>query len=159
MIDITHIALFTPTACILSFVAKYYLDHRRRETSRGVYMTVSYVTAIAAIACFAVGAYVLFAMDSIIVSHAFLANMSAFFLVANCFYQPSDVPLPKEKNRFVLSQHLGVGMRTTIGRYPSIGSAMRSAAYIIKKAPESHLVITDLDDKKIVVINPPNSLG
>lgn len=46
MIDITHIALFTPTACILSFVAKYYLDHRRRETSRGVYMTVSYVTAI-----------------------------------------------------------------------------------------------------------------
>lgn len=159
MIDITHIALFTPTACILSFVAKYYLDHRRRETSRGVYMTVSYVTAIAAIACFAVGVYVLFAMDSIIVSHAFLANMSAFFLVANCFYQPSDVPLPKEKNRFVLSQHLGVGMRTTIGRYPSIGSAMRSAAYIIKKAPESHLVITDLDDKKIVVINPPNSLG
>lgn len=159
MIDITHIALFTPTACILSFVAKYYLDHRRRETSRGVYMTVSYVTAIAAIACFAVGVYVLFAMDSIIVSHAFLANMSVFFLVANCFYQPADVPLPKEKNRFVLSQHLGVGMRTTIGRYPSIARAMLAASYTIRTEPESHLVITDLDDKKIVVINPPNSLN
>lgn len=159
MIDITHIALFTPTACILSFVAKYYLDHRRRETSRGVYMTVSYVTAIAAIACFAVGVYVLFAMDSIIASHAFLANMSAFFLVANCFYQPADVPLPKEKNRFVLSQHLGVGMRTTIGCYPSIARAMLAASYTIRTEPESHLVITDLDDKKIVVINPPNSLN
>lgn len=159
MIDITHIALFTPTACILSFVAKYYLDHRRRETGRGVYMTVSYVTAIAAIACFAVGVYVLFAMDSIIASHAFLANMLAFFLVANCFYQPADVPLPKEKNRFVLSQHLGVGMRTTIGRYPSIARAMLAASCAIRTEPESHLVITDLDDKKIVVINPPNSLG
>lgn len=156
MIDITHIALFTLTACILSFVAKYYLDHRRRETSRGVYMTVSYVTAIAAIACFAVGVHVLFSnMDGIIVGHAFLANMLALFLIANYGYSPE---VPREK-RFVLSQHLGVGMRTTIGRYPSIGSAMRSAAYIIKKAPESHLVITDLDGKKIVVINPPNSLG
>lgn len=160
MIDITHISLFTTEACILSFIAKYYLDHRQRKTRRGVYMTVSYVTTISAIACFAVGAYiVLFAMDSIIASHAFLANMSASFLVVNCFYQPEDVPLPKEKSRFVLSQHLGVGMRTTIGRYPSIARAMLAASYTIRTEPESHLVITDLDDKKIVVINPPNSLG
>lgn len=161
MVDITHIALFVPTACILSFTAKYYLDHRQRRTGRGVYMTVSWITAITAIACFAVGVYVLLFsnMDGIVVSHAFLANMSAFFLVANCFYQPADAPPPKEKNRFVLSQHLGVGMRTTIGRYPSIARAMLAASYTIRTEPESHLVITDLDDKKIVVINPPNSLG
>ena len=160
MIDITHISLFTTEACILSFIAKYYLDHRQRKTRRGVYMTVSYVTAISAIACFAVGAYiVLFGMDSIIASHAFLANMSASFLVVNCGYQPADIPLPKEESRFVLSQHLGVGMRTTIGRYPSITRAMLAASRTIRTEPESHLVITDLDGKKIVVINPPNSLG
>lgn len=158
MVDI---ALFVPTVCILSFTAKYYLDHRQRETGRGVYMTVSWITAITAIACFAVGVYVLLFsnMDGIVVSHAFLANMSVFFLVSNCFYQPADVPLPKEKSRFVLSQHLGVGMRTTIGRYPSIARAMSAAAYTIRTEPASHLVITDLDDKKIVVINPPNSLN
>lgn len=94
-------------------------------------------------------------MDGIIVGHAFLANMLAFFFIANYGYSPE---VPREK-RFVLSRQLGVGMRTTIGRYPSIGSAMHSAAYIIKKSPESHLVITDLDDKKIIVINPPNSLN
>lgn len=160
MIDIDHISLFTTTACILSFIAKRYLDHRQRKTCRGVYMTVSYVTAISAIACFAVGVYiVLFGMDSIIASHAFLANMSASFLVVNCGYQPADIPLPKEESRFVLSQHLGVGMRTTIGRYPSIASAMLAASYTIRTEPDPHLVITDLDDKKIVVINPPNSLG
>ena len=159
MIDITHISLFTTTACILSFIAKRYLDHRQRKTCRGVYMTVSYVTAISAIACFAVGVYVLFTMDSIIASHAFLANMSASFLVVNCGYQPADIPLPKEKSRFVLSQHLGVGMRTTIGLYPSIARAMLAASCTIRTEPESHLVITDLDDKKIVVINPTNSLG
>ena len=161
MIDITHIALFTPTACILSFVAKYYLDHRRRETCRGIYMTVSWITAITAIACFAVGVYVLLFsnMDGIIASHAFLANMSASFLVVNCGYRPADVPLPKEKSRFVLSQHLGVGVRTTIGRYPSIARAMSAAAYTVRTEPESHLVITDLDDKKVVVVNPPNSLN
>lgn len=161
MVDIAHIALFVPTTCVLSFTAKYYLDHRHRETGRGVYMTVSWITAITAIACFAVGVYVLIFsnMDGIIVSHAFLANMSVFFLVSNCFYQPADVPLPKEKSRFVLSQHLGVGMRTTIGRYPSIARAMSAAAYTIRTEPESHLVITDLDGKKIVVINPPNSLN
>ena len=158
MIDITHISLFTTEACILSFIAKYYLDHRQRKTCRGVYMTVSYVTAISAIACFAVGVYMFFTTDSIIASHAFLANMSASFLVVNCGYSPADVP-PKEKSRFVLSQHLGVGMRTTIGRYPSIARAMLAASYTIRTEPESHLVITDLDDKKIVVINPPNSLG
>lgn len=158
MVDI---ALFVPTVCILSFTAKYYLDHRQRETGRGVYMTVSWITAITAIACFAVGVYVLLFsnMDGIVASHAFLANMSVFFLVSNCFYQPADVPLPKEKSRFVLSQHLGVGMRTTIGRYPSIARAMSAAAYTIRTEPESHLVITDLDGKKIVVINPPNSLN
>lgn len=161
MVDITHIALFVPTTCVLSFTAKYYLDHRQRETGRGVYMTVSWITAITAIACFAVGVYVLLFsnMDGIVVSHAFLANMSVFFLVSNCFYQPADVPPPKEKSRFVLSQHLGVGMRTTIGRYPSIARAMSAAAYTIRTEPESHLVITDLDDKKVVVINPPNSLN
>lgn len=158
MVDI---ALFVPTVSILSFTAKYYLDHRQRETGRGVYMTVSWITAITAIACFAVGVYVLLFsnMDGIVASHAFLANMSVFFLVSNCFYQPADVPLPKEKSRFVLSQHLGVGMRTTIGRYPSIARAMSAAAYTIRTEPESHLVITDLDGKKIVVINPPNSLN
>ena len=160
MIDITHISLFTTTACILSFIAKRYLDHRQRKTCRGVYMTVSYVTAISAIACFVVGVYiVLFGMDSIIASHAFLANMSASFLVVNCGYSPADVPPPKEKSRFVLSQHLGVGMRTTIGRYPSIARAMLAASRTIRTEPESHLVITDLDGKKVVVINPPNSLG
>ena len=159
MIDITHISLFTTEACILSFIAKYYLDHRQLKTRRGVYMTVSYVTAISAIACFAVGVYiVLFGMDSIIASHAFLANMSASFLVVNCGYQPADIPLPKEESRFVLSQHLGVGMRTTIG-YPSIARAMLAASCTIRTEPESHLVITDLDGKKIVVISPPNSLG
>lgn len=160
MIDIAHISLFMPTTCILSFTAKYYLDHRQRETGRGVYMTVSWITAITAIACFAVGVVLIFSnMDGIVVSHAFLANMSVFFLVSNCFYQPAYVPLPKEKSRFVLSQHLGVGMRTTIGRYPSIARAMSAAAYTVRTEPESHLVITDLDGKKIVVINPPNSLN
>lgn len=160
MIDIAHISLFMPTTCILSFTAKCYLDHRQRETGRGVYMTVSWITAITAIACFAVGVVLILSnMDGIVASHAFLANMSVFFLVSNCFYQPADVPLPKEKNRFVLSQHLGVGMRTTIGRYPSIARAMLAASCTIRTEPESHLVITDLDDKKIVVINPPNSLN
>ena len=70
-------------------------------------------------------------MDGIIVGHAFLANMLALFFIVNYGYS-TDVPREK---RFVLSQHLGVDMRTTIGRYPSIGSAMHSAAYIIKKAP------------------------
>lgn len=97
MVDIAHIALFAPTTCILSFTAKYYLDHRQRETGRGVYMTVSWITAITAIACFAVGVYVLLNMDGIVASHAFLANMSVFFLVSNCFYQPADVPLPKRR--------------------------------------------------------------
>ena len=160
MIDIAHIALFTPVACILSFVAKYYLDSRRRKTRRGIYITVSYVTAITAIACFAIGMYVPFSMDGIVESYAFLVNMSAVFLVANCGYSPNynyspEVPLEK---RFVLSRQIGVGMRETIGRYTSIAHAMHEAAYIVKEAPESHLVITDLDDKKIVVINPPNSL-
>lgn len=160
MVDIAHIALFAPTTCVLSFTAKYYLDHRQRETGRGVYMTVSWITAITAIACFAVGVVLIFSnMDGIVVSHAFLANMSVFFLVSNCFYQPADIPLPKEESRFVLSQHLGVGMRTTIGRYPSIARAMLAASCTIRTEPESHLVITDLDDKKIVVINPPNSLN
>ena len=160
MIDIAHISLFMPTTCILSFTAKYYLDHRQRETGRGVYMTVSWITAITAIACFAVGVVLIFSnMYGIVASHAFLANMSVFFLVSNCFYQPADIPLPKEESRFVLSQHLGVGMRTTIGRYPSIARAMLAASCTIRTEPESHLVITDLDGKKIVVINPPNSLN
>lgn len=160
MIDIAHISLFMPTTCILSFTAKYYLDHRQRETGRGVYMTVSWITAITAIACFAVGVVLIFSnMDGIVASHAFLANMSVFFLVSNCFYQPADIPLPKEESRFVLIQHLGVGMRTTIGRYPSIARAMLAASCTIRTEPESHLVITDLDGKKIVVINPPNSLN
>ena len=127
-------------------------------------MTVSWITAITAIACFSIGMYVPFSMDGIVESYAFLVNMSAVFLVANCGYspnfgdKPAGIPL-LEKNRFVLSRQLGVGMRTIIGRYPSIDRAMSAASHTIRIEPESHLVITDLDDKKIVVINPPNSLN
>lgn len=159
MTDDAYIALFVPLTCIvLSFASKHYCDYRRRDNVRRTHITALSigVYTVTSLACLASAVHVLFSnMDGIIVGHAFLANMLTLFLIANYGYSPE---VPREK-RFVLSQHLGVGMRTTIGHYPSISSAMRSADYIIKKAPESHLVITDLDDKKIVVINPPNSLG
>lgn len=159
MTNDAYIALFVPLTClVLSFASKHYCDYRRRDNVRNPYITTLSVGVYAAtsLACLASAVHVPFSnMDGIIVGHAFLANILALFLIVNYGYSPE---VPREK-RFVLSQHLGVGMRTTIGRYPSIGSAMHSAAYIIKKAPESYLVITDLDDKKIVVINPPNSLG
>ena len=159
MTNDAYIALFVPLTClVLSFASKHYCDYRRRDNVRNPYITALSigVYTVTSLACLASAVHVPFSnMDGIIVGHAFLANMLAFFFIANYGYSPE---VPREK-RFVLSRQLGVGMRTTIGRYPSIGSAMHSASYIIKKSPESHLVITDLDDKKIVVINPPNSLG
>lgn len=159
MTNDAYIALFVPLTClVLSFASKHYCDYRRRDNVRNPYITTLSigVYTVTSLACLASAVHVPFSdMDGIIVGHAFLANMLAFFFIANYGYSPE---VPREK-RFVLSRQLGVGMRTTIGRYPSIGSAMHSAAYIIKKSPESHLVITDLDDKKIIVINPPNSLN
>ena len=159
MTNDAYIALFVPLTClVLSFASKHYCDYRRRDNVRNPYITALSigVYTVTSLACLASAVHVPFSdMDGIIVGHAFLDNMLAFFFIANYGYSPE---VPREK-RFVLSRQLGVGMRTTIGRYPSIGSAMHSAAYIIKKSPESHLVITDLDDKKIIVINPPNSLN
>ena len=159
MTNDAYIALFVPLTClVLCFASKHYCDYKRRDNVRNPYITALSVGVYAAtsLACLSSAVHVPFSdMDGIILGHAFLANMLALFLIANYGYSPE---VPREK-RFVLSRQLGVGMRTTIGRYPSIGSAMHSAAYIIKKSPESHLVITDLDDKKIVVINPPNSLN
>lgn len=159
MTNDAYITLFVPLTCfVLSFASKHYCDYKRRDNVRNPYITALSigVYTVTSLACLASAVHVLFSnMDGIIVGHAFLANMLAFFFIANYGYSPD---VPREK-RFVLSRQLGVGMRTTIGRYPSIARAMLAASCTIRTEPESHLVITDLDDKKIVVINPHNSLN
>jgi len=53
MINGVIVSVFVPLACsLLSLAFHCYGNYRQRKTCRGVYMTVSYVTAISAIACF-----------------------------------------------------------------------------------------------------------
>ena len=150
MINGVIVSVFVPLACSLLSLAFHCCgNYRQRKAgySDCIALTSIGVDVVALIACLVGGVYALLNNATSIS----LANMLVIWFIIN-----SDLPTGAT---FHLRKYIGVGMRTTIGRYPSIARAMLAASYTIRTEPESNLVITDLDGKKIVVINPPNSLG
>lgn len=149
MINGVLISVVVPLACaLLHFAFHCYENYRQRKTGyRDCIALISIVVgAVAIIACLVGGVY------------AFLNNAFSIFcanMLVIWFIISSDVPTGAT---FTLRKYIGVDMYTIVGRYPSINRAMSAAARVIDREPEASLVITYSNGKKVVVINPPNSL-
>lgn len=150
MINGVIVSVFVPLACsLLSFAFHCYGNYRQRKTgySDCIVLTSICVDVVAMIACIVGGAYAILNNAAYIS----LANMIAIWFIVN-----SDAPTGAT---FTLRKYIGVDMYTTAGRYSSINRAMSAASRIIGREPEASMEITDVNDKKVVVINPPNSLS
>lgn len=144
------VSVFVPIACsLLSFAFHRYGNYRQRKTgySDCIAMTSIGVDVVALIACLVGGVYA-------ILNNA--ASISFANILAAWFILNSDVPTGAT---FTLRKYIGVDVYTTAGRYSSINRAMSAASRIIDKEPEASLAITDENGKKVVAINPPNSLS
>lgn len=150
MINGVIVSVFVPLACsLLSLAFHCYGNYRQRKAgySDCIALTSIGVDVVALIACLVGGVYALLNNATSIS----LANMLAIWFIIN-----SDLPTGAT---FHLRKYIGVDVYTAAGRYSSIKRAMSAAARIIDREPESSLTITDENGKKVVVINPPNSLS